>query len=288
MNSVQEYRFYIKFDGESVIPLQTLCVVLSEFNKLSDIATEGREKCEYSIVANLPGSFETELVAKAFIGTSLFFEENGGYIKSVLEMIKTWFEIKMHLKGGKPKKVESKDGKLHVYNQDGEVKVTNMEGNRFFENASINNCVICMGSSLLQGETKGFSILTDQKEGFLHCTKDEYPNLCSGDAILPDNEPFVSTIHEATLFVKKFVTRGDSRWEFYYTKTFQATILDTTWLNKFQKGEIEVVAGVSLVADLRIETATDTDGMPIDDTAKYYITKVYNIVFPNREEQVTL
>lgn len=288
MNSVQEYRFYIKFDGESVIPLQTLCVVLSEFNKLSDIATEGREKCEYSIVANLPGSFETELVARAIVGTTMFFEENGGYIKSILETIKTWVEIKKHLKGGKAKKVESKDGKLHIQNQDGEVKVTNMEGNRFFENANINNCVIYMGNSLLQGETKGFSILTDQREEFLHCTNDEYPTLCSGDAILPDNEPFVSTIPKATLFVKKFVTRGDSRWEFYYTKTFQATILDEAWLNKFQKGEIEVVAGISLIADLRIETATDADGMPIDNTAKYYITKVYNIVFPDRGEQITL
>ena len=100
MDSIQQsYRFTFKFEGEGhSLPLETLCSVLTQFNFLS-IHTENDVRCQYSVIAHKPGSFEVEMLANAVIPATLFVQHNLNYILEKLKTIKSTVYKGLHRVG---------------------------------------------------------------------------------------------------------------------------------------------------------------------------------------------
>ncbi|WP_066453690.1 hypothetical protein [Anaerotruncus rubiinfantis] len=285
MDSVQQsYRFTFKFEGEGhAVPLDTLCSVLTQFNKLS-IHAEKNVKCQYSVIAHEPGSFEVELLANAVIPTTMFVQQNLNYILEKLKTIKEWIEVKRFLLGQKPQETSRDGSQVQVTNAKGDVMVTSISGLQVLNNASISNSIIVLGRSLADGDLQGFQMLDEERLPLLKVDKGEIPYLAAGNIRSDEENITVQVQKKAKLLVRKFIAVGNERWEFTYIKSFKARILDDDWLKAYQGGRIECRGGSSLLADLRAEFQNDEDGLPIDSTAKYFVTKVHAVIPPDNEE----
>lgn len=286
MDSIQQsYRFTFKFEGEGhSLPLETPCSVLTQFNFLS-IHTENDVRCQYSVIAHKPGSFEVEMLANAVIPATLFVQHNLNYILEKLKTIKEWIEVKRFLLGQKPKDISKDGSQVQVTNAKGDVMVTSISGLQVLNNATISNSVIVIGRSLADSDLHGFQMLTEEQQPFLDVKKDEIPYLAAGDIISDEDNITVQIQKKVALLVRKFIAVGNERWEFTYIKTFKARMLDDDWLKAYQHGKIECRGGSSLLADLRVEFQNDEDGLPISSTAKFYVTKVHAVIPPDYDEK---
>lgn len=280
----QEYEFSIRFLGENHISLDLLSTELTSFNELIHQSVREKYHYEYRVISSKQGSFELDIVGIATVATSMVTPQNIEYIKTSLQTIKEWFEIKKHLNGQKPKKIDPSSDKIIVENSKGDVMIVSNEGARYFENANIQNSIIHFSSGLAQYGRSGFCMSGKDGEPFFNIEKDEYENLSEEiDLENPENK-YIQHI-ETNLLVNKIALVGSSKWEFYFNKAIQAKIEDEEWLENFKKHRFAVTADIQLKVSMRSECSRDKSGNPVENTTKYYIEKVHKIIYPDDFEK---
>lgn len=291
MEEQQKYRFTIKCDGENYIPLKTLCGILDGFDTLSDLAVDKGPKCEYQICAYQKGSFMTEIVGKAAVPASLFYLQNANYILDILEIMKEWLQLMVHLKGKKAKSIEPKGNKMEVVNEGGSVIQVSFDGATMFENANveIKQAVFQIGNSLKDGNVKGFSFLDEQGKPIVKIPKEDFDYL-SGNAVTTE-ESYKVVNKRMVLPVRQWVSRGRGKWLFSNGlggRAIAAKMMDETWLNSFQSGSLNVKSGDCLEVDLRIEIPENSNGILDKENARYMVMHVYQLVHEEEYEDQTL
>lgn len=130
----------------------------------------------------------------------------------------------------------------------------------------------------------------NSKGGFSFNTKDSSEHFNSADIEemrkpLPTaQEEIVKNITtKADLLIKKAALIGKGAWSFIYnSKTIEAKIEDTDFLEQIHKGEFAIQSGDYITADLKITIPYDTN-IGFDESAtKYTICKVYGGIQNNK------
>lgn len=276
--TTQKEIITIKFDGEKSISVDTLCSALKTFKKLTALASNHEFDVEYRIVASREGSFEIELLSIVNIATLFLNSSLQSLTKEVVNVIKEWFKIKIHLNKKPPKEVIRENGKVNIINERGEVLSTNYSGARILENASINNSTTNFCNSLCQDNRTGL-ILNIGNVEHLNIRSDDFDKITSGKSIPLEQKVYISRTQTRLVICKPDLT-GDSKWDFLYNKRIQAKIEDEEFKRKVATHTVSFSNGTQIDVDMRVETELDDDDHFIPGTDKYYIEKVTNIIQP--------
>lgn len=96
-------------------------------------------------------------------------------------------------------------------------------------------------------------------------------------------------ILDANLKIKKPVFSGSAKWSFIFNgNQIDAKIEDDNWLTTVQEGNININANSILYAQLQIEVELNEEDIPIPETKKFRIIKVYDLKSDNLQHQLTL
>lgn len=268
----------IKFDGEKSMSVDALCSALSEFKRLSDLASDNEYRVEYRIVANREGSFEIDLLSIVNIATLLLNDFSKSLTKEILTVMSEWFKVKIHLNKRPPKEVKKENQRVEIKNENGEVMYTDLAGAKILENAQINNSVIVLGDSLQKDNRSGIKA-TIENEELLNLKRNDLDKITSRESIKLEEKIRTSKV-QTRLVICKLDLTGDSKWEFNYNKRIQAKIEDEQFKKKVSDHLISFSKGTQIDVDMRIETELDDENLPLMGSEKYFIEKVTNIIQP--------
>lgn len=278
----QEEHLKIKYEGTNEISLNALTNTLHSFDELTKLAVKDRFQYEFKITACEKGNFVLDIFSMVTVAQNLLTSENVMFMKNCLSTIKEWFELKKHLQGKPPYKVEEADQKVKVTNMHGDIYTTSIEGSEILNNANINANVINIGCNLINGSRTGFTI-QDGNEDILSVSEEDYDYISSGEDIGYKNKIKKLTIR-TTLMIVKPDLYGNSKWEFYYNVRIPAKIEDENWKKQIENHTARFTRGTQLDVDLRIEVPLDKDNIPIENQTSYYVEKVYEIIQPQITE----
>lgn len=269
----------IKFDGERSISIDALCSALSEFKKLSDLASNNEYRVEYRIVANREGSFEIDLLSIVNIATLLLNDFSRSLTKEIITVMSEWFKVKIHLNKKPPKEVKKENQRVEIKNENGEVMYTDLAGAKILENAQINNSVIVIGGSLQQDNRNGIKMNIDGEE-LLNLNRNDFDKITSRESIKLEEKIKTSKV-QTRLVICKLDLTGDSKWDFIFnSKRIQAKIEDEEFKKKVSNHLVSFSKGTQIDVDMRIETEVGDDNLLLYGTEKYFIEKVTNIIQP--------
>lgn len=187
-----------------------------------------------------------------------------------------YFEIKKHLKGKNPKKVERKANGVHIENCDGQTIVANNGSENIVNNMHIDqlvtNVVVYAQSN---DSSHGFTV--SDKVHSVTCTPDDIQHMSKP---LPIQEKFTSICSRAnvTLAIKKPDLLGYSMWSFKLNgRTIEASMGDKYWLEKVHNGDIVIRAHDCISTSLETVIETDESGVPIENSTRYTVMQVYEL-----------
>lgn len=274
----QEYRFTVKFDGSNSIPVDLLCNTLMSLQDLSN-NTPIDAQFTYNVVAHKQGSFEAEIAAFASVAPILLTSNTVNFVLSSLKIIEQWLEVKKHLKGNKPKTVKYEENCAKIENLEGDILQTSLSGASILENAHANTVIINIGNIYKGHDRQAMSVLSSDVGNILKIDKKDVDYIAA-DVDYQDQfaQDFCET-NRVLLSVTKPDIAGHSQWQIYYFKRIDAKINDTDWLNKVINGNIPIKGKMRLDADLKAVGKKDKFGIPIDNTVKYSIEKVYDEIY---------
>lgn len=279
--SVQKYEFKVNLGGSKRIELQSLSKFLNNFSVLTEESSKQVIDCKFDVIAINQGSFELVLECIVPVVSNLFTPDNVNYALNCFKTINEWFSIKKHLGFAPPKSIEKDRDHITITNEEGEVQVFSANGARFFENASINNSIINIGKVLNEAERESFKISDNDSDNLiLNIEKDDYGKVASNIPIRNKDTIYISHV-QADLLLDTAAFRGNAKWGFYFNKKIKAKIEDEVWLDEFQKSKHSLTYGAQMKVNMRIETLKDKNGNPMENTEKYYIEKVLDVVLPS-------
>lgn len=132
-----------------------------------------------------------------------------------------------------------------------------------------------------EAERESFRISdNDSNRLVLNIEKDDYGKVASNIPIRNKDTVYISHV-QADLLLDTAAFRGNAKWGFYFNKKIKAKIEDEVWLDEFQKSKHSLTYGAQMKVNMRIETLKDKNGNPMENTEKYYIEKVLDVVLPS-------
>lgn len=288
-------NFVIKFDGESEIDAETLSSVLHNVIEiLKGIAYEIDQEAYVKLKINTTkkGSFEVDLATIASYIPKLFWGGalTAGGVLTIASLctrsFKDILDIKKHLQGDKPKKVEQNDDVLIVTNSSGkELSLSTKESKAdvYFQNAKFDNCVVNIFNKLNTDSGRTDFHMHQEGQEQITIKKEEYTGMSI--PVMKESDDSISTVQEQTnanVFVKKPDFRGTSKWELMFLgKSIKAEIKDVEWLEKVHTGEISGFgAKVTIPVEMLIEYDVDKNNDAIPNTHRYTILKVTGNIVP--------
>ncbi len=292
-------RFVIKFDGDNEIDAETLSTVLSNVAEIIKGITAEIEPEAYArltITSTKEGCFEVDLATIISYLPTLFGATvaTGGLLTIASLCTRTFkdiLDIKKHLKGEKPEKVEKKGDITEIKNYEGAELLINSKNSRadiYFQNPKFDNCTVNIFNTLDSDTKRTDFHLIQQGEKQLTIKKEEYSRMAV--SVMQEEINQIITIQEKTeanVFVKKPDFRGTSKWELMFLgKPIKAEIKDKDWLKKVHAGEISGFgAKVTVPVSMLIEYDVDGNNDPIANTHKYTVLKVTgNIILPSENK----
>lgn len=282
----QEYKFQVYIGGEEGIDAKDLAVQLKNLDTLMKIASDSENDCKLKVIGAEIGSFTIDLMAVAQVIQT--FDVLGGFnlLKTSLETIHEWFEIKKHLQKFPPKSIESEGNKVTIENVKGNVYVTDYSGAKFFENANISNSIAEIGASLSGGNRNCFAIKGEDGKDIINVDEKDYDDISARN--IDTCEECVFTHDESMrLIVIKPVLKGNAKWTFKKDdKTIEASIEDEKWKDDFDEGKIDLFAGIGMEVLMNVQYKKDNKGIPIMSSAKYRIKKVYSMLGKNNKQDI--
>lgn len=236
-----------------------------------------------AVSAISPGSLAIELTAIAEMAKTLFAPEAIQYAKTLIDLIKTSFEIKKHLKGKAPNSVSENGDSIIIESANGDRIIVPQGSGAYFINNTIDRSVSkvvqsAMDSRGVTGITlnDGKEAVTVQQNEFVDCAK--YIEL--PEPVLSAQE-CESVRHNEILFIRCPDLLGTKQWEFKaMEKNIFAKIEDEEFLEKVQSSSMNILAKMYIVADVKVCVPFGADGMPDDTKCRYTVTKVHSVHTP--------
>ena len=252
-----------------------------------------------TIKSTKEGCFEVDLariisyLPTLFLGTAVATGGLFGIASICIRTFKDFLDIKKHLKGEKPAKVEKKGDVTTIKNCDGEELLINSKNSRaeiYFQNPKFDNCTVNIFNTLDSDTKRTDFHLIQEGEKQLTIKKEDYSRMAISVMQEANNE--ITTIQERTdanVFVKKPDFRGTSKWELMFLgKSIKAEIKDSDWLKKVHAGEITGFgAKVTIPVKMLIEYDVDSNNDPIANTHKYIVLEVTGaIILPSENKDL--
>lgn len=273
-------NFGFHLDGESEIDAELLSDTIHNMAELTKQASSQENPEAYlkmNVTAFKNGSFEIAFSTICQVANKI--GQNpiaaAAFATSVVETVKGIFEIKKLVKGEKPKRVDKiENNKIEIENNFGQSVIVPNSSGIVLSNSQIDQLVINITEDVKQhNPSGGFTLST--LDGDLNCDAEDVAGILKP---LPmEEETICKHSHfEADLPIKKADFLGKSVWEFKYKDhTLKATISDDSWEDEIHSGKISLQAGDYIRATVEVYVDLDSDGKPIENSAKYSIAKVH-------------
>ena len=279
-------QLIIKFEGENDIYLETLALSLnSTINTLKSISDEvlsENDFCKFKVINIQKGSFEIVIQTIQAIAPQLFAV--APQIESVVSIFKTIWDIRKHLKGELPKKIEQVDDKVKVENNEGAVNVFNSKSvNVYINNPAIEKALAELSKTVSEDSTRnGLSLSYVDSGGEKQ------------DVIIPKNElrllsrpidveklgsNMVENVMITDVIVHKPDLIGDSKWNLFLNASrIAANIEDRTFLEQVRAGEILFSGKTTMQVTLVSRFKVNQQGQPEPGVKpSYKIIKVHKV-----------
>lgn len=279
-------QLVIKFEGENDIDLETLALSLnSTIDALKSIADEvltENDFCKFKVVNIQKGSFEIVIKTIQEIAPQLFTV--APQIESVLSIFKTIWDVRKHLKGEVPKKIEHADDKVKIENNEGTVNVFNSEAvNIYINHPSIEKELaefskVVSEDLTREGLTLSYTNNSGRKQD-INVSKNELRSLSHPVDVEKLNEDLKENIMETDVIVHKPDLIGDSKWNLFLNTTrITANIEDKVFLERVRAGEILFSGNTTMQVTIVSRYRVNQQGLPESRSkATYRITKVHKV-----------
>ena len=288
---VSEDTFSIAFDGENIIEAGVLGIALSNIAYIVDKVVKNEptsENYKLQVKTFEKGSFSIDfLFVLMTIGQMAQFYtlQDAANIVSVL---KGMFDIKLLLKGQKPKNVKDmlEEGYVRVEAPDGTAILAPLGSKVVIANQEVDRKVSEIAQATKIHNPNGGIKLLHGNDTY-HYEKDSIEEISKQVYLQEKTNSENQQVIRVSLPVKRPVLIGDGAWTFKYgTRSISASIVDETFLHAVHQGESSYKAGDKLDVDMSIQTILSPDNQPIREV--YTIEKVYGIVPSMEEEQLKI
>ncbi len=279
MENLKIEELKIRFKGEDDIELETftdsLKALVNSLTKIADETIQENEFCKFKVTNIEKGSFVIVIQSILKAVPTLLPE-----VPTVLNTFKTVLDIKKHLKGKEPEKIQRVNNK--------QVSITNNYGKVQSFNADVVN--IYTSSNDIEKYTSDFMSVVNKdctRKGVEFTFSGECDNVSKIDfnveetrslSIPIDIEKYsmedVTEEIETYLTVTKLDLEGNSKWTVYMTNNkINVDILDNKFYELVHKRVIHFVANMTIKAKVRIKYKKLPSGVP-DSRSK----AIYSIV----------
>lgn len=287
-----EAKVSLHLEGNNTIDAVALSEIIKNFAELAKYAAARQDPESYlkmNVTALQNGSFQINFSAiQEFIDNLINNpSEMLSFAGQVISTVKGYFEVKKLLKGKKEKSVvDNCNGTITITAQDGNTATVNKDSISVMDNAQIDNMVVNVTTNIYNHNPRG---------GFSLSTGEDISVFSNSDVIemkttlpIADEEIVKNSRIRADLQISKADILKYSAWTFIYNgKTIKASIIDMDFLEEIHKGSMSIKSGSYITADLLISVRME-NGLPINNTAKYTIEKVYGGIKNDFEEQINL
>ena len=279
-----EDKFQIKYDVEDGIELHNLIDSLKGF----DSAIESI-KDYYNSDVNL--RINVEAVEKGSIYlyiallvaenlntiSTLFTRENVSFTSSIISSLSNSINISKHLRGGKPKSIETKDDQMQVYieNQNGEVKIVHVNELNIYSESGVTEALKgAFDVANRESKIKKIAVLDENNKELAVVDRNELVDISSPlPAPSPDDEQTRSiTERNVAINITKLSFEKNIKWSFILNGyKINAKVSDEDFYSSIiDKGE-KFAKGDALRVDLRIEQEFDLG-------SNVFVNKQYEVV----------
>lgn len=280
-NSIKSSAYFtFTFEGESAIDASLLGLTLSNISYIANKVVENdplQPQFQLKVNAFEKGSFaiifQTLLACMGQLSTLTTIQDAA----SVFDIFKGMFDIKMALKGNKPKKItdDAIKGYVMIDTPDG-THIQAPTGSRIvIDRPDIDQKISQIAQAArLNNPQNGFR-LSSGSNSFSYnseAVQDIALPICDTDRVPYEKRKVVAV----SLPIVKIVFLGNSAWTFRYMgKNINASIDDTNFLNLVQQGQVSYKAGDQLDVDLLIiEKYTGDDELY---GVSYRVTRVHGV-----------
>lgn len=289
--TISKETMNFSFEGGYEVSASTVSKTIDSLvDMVEAIAKDSFSETEFrlSVSAVRPGSVILDFNAIAFAAQSLLTPSNINFATAMINALIACVNVKLHLGGKAPKKVEVQNDTLQVENSEQKILEVPAAAKVYFENVTIENSIINIFQSADQDE--GISGLSIRKS---NGDKISVPREKFTDYIVPtdfesSDNATVEYRKRELLFIRKPDLTGDTKWEFRSDRPIIADIKDTEFLNDVHAGKVMICAGTSILAELIVRMAMKADGMPDTKTARYTVEKVLQVNMPGLNGQFDL
>ena len=298
MENILESRadFSIRLDGDNNIDALLLSEMIKSFDTLTKHVariSQPEAQVELKVSAFNEGSFEICFDTIIELAPTLLFiaPEIQQYAPSVIKSIKGMLDVKKHLGGERPKKIEiSGDNNIVISGNNNIVLTVPKEAADVLDDPMIDKAVSQI-AEIASKRGNDFAFCENGEETVY--SPHDFPKMRT---LFPHEEIVTSNTHIKTSMTSLPIrtanmadkkSKETSVWNFFHdNKRINATINDTAWLERFRNNEFTIGHGYSMEVELETTIKLDEDNIPIPKTEVYIITRVIAIVPPT--EQLTI
>jgi hypothetical protein len=269
----------LRIDGENEIGASELAVIIGCISNLAEIVAKNEEphsSIKITVKTFSEGSFQVNFGAVYKVYETLLTQTIplAGLALTVVHILKGCFEMKSHVKGRKPKKIQEIDGDMvEIENADGEKLPIPKKSIQTLDNINAQRQIEDITKIVKTHNSEGgFSIGTPSSQA--QFTSDNVSEMCKSIAVEEDIHVKRYSTQER-LAIKAPIFYGGGKWSLILKgRTIHATIEDEAFLEEFQKSG-SVKAHDFLNVTLRAEVEYDKSGELDYTTAKYFVDEVH-------------
>jgi len=276
-NEIIDSDFKIKFDGQQhqvnaqvlISSLIHTTTVIQELNKHFNTG----KKIEIKVKALEKGSFlvHIELLETAFDALkNLLTKDNLLFASAIIGGLVGLIEIKKHLRGKKPKKVNIEGSTTIIINENNNILNISSEIYTIYETNIVINDALSQNFDVLDNDPAitAFEI-TDKKENpYIRVERTDFKDLTLKSDLIDENKKQI--IELSRLNIVRLSFEENLKWDFYYRgNRISARITDPNFYDLINNGE-SFAKGDTLEVELQINQL-------FEESVNTYINKSYQI-----------
>lgn len=269
------------FCGEYEVSAMALSNAIKSLVDLSSVVAKSEfpdAEFRLSVKAVTPGSLKFDFVATAIAAAQVLLAPGAiEYAANLIDIISSAFSIKKFLKGKPPQKVQKENEKIIITNSNGAKLEAPAQANVYFVDNSVDNSIsnIILSAKMSEGVT-GISLTSNNK--IVEISREEFQD-CSNEIVIhKEQQNSITKVRQKeTLFIRQADFSGTLMWRFLSDQNFTASMEDKEFQRKITSGEIVLSAKSYIVADVKVTTYLNDDGIPSESKPMYSVLKVYSI-----------
>ena len=274
------------FEGEMEVNALSVSKAIESLVAISTVIAEHNyPEVEFrlSVRALSPGSLNFVFVAAAQAMQTLLSPDGIQYVKNLMDLIKSSFDIKKFLNGSAPARTEKKGERIEIERSDGTRISLPGGAGVYFIDQRIDRSISNIFNNALSSPGISGVRLTKEDGQSVEIKAEEF-QACSAE--IPIAAPDVPKIVQVdrkneVLFVRTPDLLGGTQWGFKTDKYIKADIEDKEFLESVQSGKQPIIAKMYILADLRVLMELGEDGLPDESKCHYIVTKVHSIHRPD-------